>query len=489
MADDSTPAARSSKVSRKLPIKGMENVVATVTGYTGLERFNLIKLISLAGGNYVGRMSRSVTHLVCWKYDGTKYKLARQFETLVVNHQWIEDCIKEGRRLPEDPYTLQCGQQVGPLSITIPFSSDVVRHPRLQNDRNENLLPKLEQSRHRLKRKISRGSPKQENSSASTYRCTEPYSPSIQREEIEVLHSPQHPIFLSQKKGKSASLETSRRSHRRRLVKKNMRKETLDIISDSEEEMSRQKDFHEQYCSGAVSNSSVQGEECRLSARVTCDSTGYQSGQKRSEALTNMQDIDNVIDVLDIHDDILDVNGASSYHVRDADANGNDIEQSTRLPASTELSCVICWTEFSATRGLLPCGHRFCFSCIQSWADHATSSRKTSTCPLCKASFVIITKVDNAVSSDQKIYSQTVPHDDPRMGIYILDGGEAPSIPSSSSGAPVCCHCSRREPEDLLERCDVCQIQRVHIFCLDPPAFPWICANCKDLQRLYLYRR
>mgnify|MGYP004711247383 CR=1 FL=1 len=48
----------------------------------------------------------------------------------------------------------------------------------------QNLLPKLEQSRHRLKRKISRGSPKQENSSASTYRCTEPYSPSIQREEV-----------------------------------------------------------------------------------------------------------------------------------------------------------------------------------------------------------------------------------------------------------------------------------------------------------------
>nr|XP_027073703.1 RING-H2 finger protein ATL5-like isoform X1 [Coffea arabica] len=196
-----------------------------------------------------------------------------------------------------------------------------------------------------------------------------------------------------------------------------------------------------------------------------------------------MQDID------DIHDNILDVNVASSYPVIDADANGNDIEQSTRLPTSTELSCVICWTEFSATRGVLPCGHRFCFSCIQSWADHAASSRKTSTCPLCKASFVIITKVDNAVSSDQKIYSQTVPHDDPRMGIYILDGGETPSIPSSSSGAPVCCHCSCREPEDLLERCDVCQIQRVHIFCLDPPAFPWICANCKDLQRLYLYRR
>lgn len=46
-------------------------------------------------------------HQVCWKFEGRKYDLAKKFKTIIVNHQWVEDCIKQGKRVPEQPYMLR----------------------------------------------------------------------------------------------------------------------------------------------------------------------------------------------------------------------------------------------------------------------------------------------------------------------------------------------------------------------------------------------
>ncbi|KAF6169039.1 hypothetical protein GIB67_038536 [Kingdonia uniflora] len=70
------------------------------------------------------------------------------------------------------------------------------------------------------------------------------------------------------------------------------------------------------------------------------------------------------------------------------------------------------------------------FLSITYWRGGAmklASLRKASTCPLCKANFFSITKVDEAASCDQKIYSQTIPHASSASDILVLPDWEIPS--------------------------------------------------------------
>ncbi|KAL2241584.1 UNVERIFIED_CONTAM: hypothetical protein Sindi_0799600 [Sesamum indicum] len=79
-----------------------------------------------------------------------------------------------------------------------------------------------------------------------------------------------------------------------------------------------------------------------------------------------------------------------------------------------------------------PSSSRYCLETPSGPTVMEASRKKTSTCPLCKASFICITKVEDAVSSDQKIYSQSIPHDHSKTDLYIL--------PDETCGPPTISH-------------------------------------------------
>ncbi|XP_065854672.1 uncharacterized protein [Euphorbia lathyris] len=518
----------------------MENVVATVSGYHGLERFNLIKLISQAGASYVGAMSKSITHLVCWKFEGKKYDLAKKFNTIIVNHRWVEDCIKQGKRVPEHPYMLQRGKDAGPLLMEAPVIYEVGplnKSRYLLSDKSniseyiegkidcmgwgnsgpaawtgsllldENLFSEMrKEDRSACKSNSKKGArtSKQESRSTGRY-CSQDHPLSVVGFEHDnsssksSKHSARHkgkvsgdeePSTDSVKrsvKGKrkisndirSTSLAESS-CYSRRLVKENFSRDNLDI-----ELLDFDQDFHSLGLHNKINKGAASSEDKDCEQKINI----YGSG-RTSTAATNCDEVsayrtfDDIVEIRDMNS--LKRPSGAVENMGDKNKDSSQSEPVISLPASEELSCVICWTEFCSTRGVLPCGHRFCYSCIQNWADHMIASRKTSTCPLCKVGFVCITKVEDAATSDQKIYSQTIPCANSATEILLLNGQERLAGAESST---VCGECECREPEDLLVMCDHCNIQCIHIYCLDPPLLPWTCIRCKDLQRLLYQAR
>ncbi|KAI3520944.1 hypothetical protein L1887_10399 [Cichorium endivia] len=450
----------------------MDSVVATVSGYHGSERFKLIKLISQSGASYVGAMNPSTTHLVCRKFEGKKYQLARKFKIIVVNHRWIEDCIKQGRHVSERPYTKHSGFEVGPLLLEIPAVADEARSvlgelPTTSNFSKrpvidiedtetadddwtdswllkENILPDARQNKDRTKR-LKRKGTKRCLSDDVTNRYLLDESPSfgLRKTESEDFNIPSSSHRVNQKRRITTISEENSQNTEIDL-------NVVDVDIDN------------------PSENSGSHENRRL----------YRNRGKRSMILEDLEKIEDLstrnLQDPSCSDDSTEVNDES---------NGRKYDP--RLSTQLDLSCVICWTDFSSTRGVLPCGHRFCFSCIQNWADHMASMKKVSTCPLCKASFYSIQKMEDALSSDQKIYSQTVPNDHTSMDVYILPHGDASMLHTLAPQTPACYQCSCLEPEELLVRCDSCQIRCVHSYCLDPPQFPWVCIECKDLRMRY----
>ncbi|KAB2605063.1 BRCT domain-containing protein, partial [Pyrus ussuriensis x Pyrus communis] len=63
-------------------------------------------MIGLMGAKFSKPLvANKVTHLVCYKFEGEKYELAKKIPKMkLVNHHWLEDCLRDWQLLPEDKY-------------------------------------------------------------------------------------------------------------------------------------------------------------------------------------------------------------------------------------------------------------------------------------------------------------------------------------------------------------------------------------------------
>ncbi|KAL5582023.1 hypothetical protein UlMin_014465 [Ulmus minor] len=433
----------------------MESVVATVTGYRGTERFNLIKLISYAGGNYVGAMSRSITHLICWKFQGRKYDIAKKCQTIIVNHRWVEDCLKQKKRVPEHPYMLQSGYEVGPLLLEVPYVPKVKKQKVLSNKTkawtsssllNENAESSSHSSKTREKRKSFDGN-----------QFAKPKS--LRREE--------------------------------RIAKRNINIDVSEMTPSGYEQDCRPVRAHKPNDDDVtvVSNHLNKARKKEMLEVGRTSDDGNSTLKETRNEVFKVVEADTSNQPSPFMEPNVHTNDALATPKETSKDEYLDIEKSkeqTKGHDKQSLSCVICWDR-NEIRAALPCGHRFCYSCIQKWIDHLVSSRMVKTCPLCKASFEKVIIFEDAATTDQKIYSQTIPCGESKMEIVILNDEEMPNFRTQAERyvrEPVCISCNYLEPADLLMNCNVCQVQCIHCYCLDPYQETWTCTHCKDLRNL-----
>ncbi|XP_022150128.1 BRCT domain-containing protein At4g02110 isoform X2 [Momordica charantia] len=79
-----------------------------LTGYQRQDRDDVMTMVGLMGAQFSKPLvAHKVTHLICYKFEGDKYDLAKRLRTMkLVNHRWLEDSLREWTLLPESNYNM-----------------------------------------------------------------------------------------------------------------------------------------------------------------------------------------------------------------------------------------------------------------------------------------------------------------------------------------------------------------------------------------------
>ncbi|EEF47286.1 DNA replication regulator dpb11, putative [Ricinus communis] len=88
-------------------IPGAKSLIMCLTGYQRQDRDDIMTMVSLMGAQFSKPLvANKVTHLICYKFEGEKYELANKLKKIkLVNHRWLEDCLRDWELLPEDNYS------------------------------------------------------------------------------------------------------------------------------------------------------------------------------------------------------------------------------------------------------------------------------------------------------------------------------------------------------------------------------------------------
>nr|XP_043621838.1 BRCT domain-containing protein At4g02110 [Erigeron canadensis] len=88
-------------------IPGAKSLVMCLTGYQRDDREDIMIMVERMGAQFSKPLiATKVTHLICYKFEGEKYLLAKKVKRIkLVNHGWLEDCLKAWEILPEADYS------------------------------------------------------------------------------------------------------------------------------------------------------------------------------------------------------------------------------------------------------------------------------------------------------------------------------------------------------------------------------------------------
>ncbi|GMH25756.1 hypothetical protein Nepgr_027599 [Nepenthes gracilis] len=88
-------------------IPGAKHLIICLTGYQRQDRDDIMTMVSLMRAQFSKPLvANKVTHLICYKFEGEKYELAKRLKKIkLVNHRWLQDCLKAWKILPEENYS------------------------------------------------------------------------------------------------------------------------------------------------------------------------------------------------------------------------------------------------------------------------------------------------------------------------------------------------------------------------------------------------